>query len=111
MCYHAACVKLGGLSDMSRSHSENIGFDRNLSSTPVTERRYKSTGGSWPCHKAVLYLKIEWSPPAGLESTPGPETKAIAPQTFGPLTKDEEALKAVGDTSKLFVRERKGWKG
>jgi sulfite oxidase len=41
----------------------------------------------------------------------GPETKAIPPQVFGELTKDEEALKAVGDTSKLFVRERKGWKG
>lgn len=41
----------------------------------------------------------------------GKETKALAPQEFGPLTKDEDAIKAVGDKKKLFARERKGWKG
>lgn len=41
----------------------------------------------------------------------GPETKEISPQKFGPLTRDEEAIKSVGDRSKLFARERKGWKG
>ncbi|TLD11777.1 hypothetical protein PspLS_11669 [Pyricularia sp. CBS 133598] len=41
----------------------------------------------------------------------GPETKEIPPQQFGPLTKDEEAIKSVGDRAKLFARERKGWKG
>ncbi|KAI6261154.1 hypothetical protein MCOR19_002577 [Pyricularia oryzae] len=41
----------------------------------------------------------------------GPETKEIPPQKFGPLTRDEEAIKSVGDRSKLFARERKGWKG
>jgi sulfite oxidase len=41
----------------------------------------------------------------------GPETKAIDPQVFGELTKDEEAIKAVGDREKLFTRERKGWVG
>lgn len=41
----------------------------------------------------------------------GPETKAIAPQTFGDLTKDEAAIKAVGDRKKLFAREKKGWVG
>lgn len=41
----------------------------------------------------------------------GPETKFIAPETFGPLTKNEEALKSIGDHEKLFQRERKGWVG
>lgn len=41
----------------------------------------------------------------------GKETKALPPQEFGPLTKDENAIKAVGDKKKLFARERKGWKG
>ncbi|KAF2733396.1 molybdopterin binding oxidoreductase [Polyplosphaeria fusca] len=41
----------------------------------------------------------------------GPETKALPPQVFGELIKDEEALKSVGDRDKLFYRERKGWKG
>lgn len=41
----------------------------------------------------------------------GPETKALAPQNFGPLTKDEEAIKSVGDRDALFQMERKGWKG
>lgn len=41
----------------------------------------------------------------------GPETKAIDPQVFGDLTKDEEAIKAVGDREKLFTREREGWVG
>lgn len=40
-----------------------------------------------------------------------PKTKALAIQTFGPLTKDEKAIKAVGDREKLFAAERKGWKG
>lgn len=41
----------------------------------------------------------------------GPETVAIDPQVFGELTKDEEAIKAVGDREKLFTREREGWVG
>ena len=41
----------------------------------------------------------------------GPQTTWTDPQTFGPFTKDEAAVKAVGDRSKLFARERKGWKG
>jgi sulfite oxidase len=41
----------------------------------------------------------------------GPKTKAIDPQVFGDLTKDEEAIKSVGDREKLFTRERKGWVG
>lgn len=41
----------------------------------------------------------------------GPETKALDIQVFGPLTKDEKAIEAVGDREKLFTRERKGWVG
>lgn len=41
----------------------------------------------------------------------GPETKELAPQVFGELTKDNEAIAAVGDRDKLFTRERKGWVG
>ncbi len=40
-----------------------------------------------------------------------PETKIYLPQVFGDLTKDEEAIKAVGDRNELFKMERKGWKG
>ncbi len=41
----------------------------------------------------------------------GPKTVALDPQIFGDLTKDEEAIKSVGDREKLFTRERKGWVG
>lgn len=41
----------------------------------------------------------------------GPETIHIPPQVFGKLTKDEEAINAVGDRDKLFTREKKGWVG
>ena len=41
----------------------------------------------------------------------GPKTVALDPQIFGDLTKDEEAIKSVGDRKKLFTRERKGWVG
>ncbi len=41
----------------------------------------------------------------------GPYTKHLKPQVFGELTKDEAAIKAVGNPDELFVRERKGWTG
>ena len=41
----------------------------------------------------------------------GPETKALPPQVFGPLTKDERAIASVGDREALFAAERKGWTG
>lgn len=41
-----------------------------------------------------------------------PENKSLIFQVFPEkLTKDEEAIKAVGDPEKLFVRERDGWVG
>lgn len=41
----------------------------------------------------------------------GPEIKALDPQTFGELTRDDKAIEAVGDRDELFARERKGWAG
>ncbi|KAF6815039.1 sulfite oxidase [Colletotrichum musicola] len=41
----------------------------------------------------------------------GPETKTLPIQTFGPLTRDDKAIKSVGDCDKLFAAERKGWTG
>ncbi|KAM6487436.1 Oxidoreductase, molybdopterin-binding domain-containing protein [Trichoderma sp. SZMC 28011] len=41
----------------------------------------------------------------------GPKNKPLTIQTFGPLSKNEEAIKAVGDPEKLFTREREGWVG
>lgn len=40
-----------------------------------------------------------------------PRVVPLENQTFGDLTKDEEAIKEVGDRSELFKAERKGWKG
>lgn len=39
------------------------------------------------------------------------QTRPLAIQTFGELTKDEEAIKKVGDRDILFKIEREGWKG
>lgn len=41
----------------------------------------------------------------------GPEIKALDPQVFGELIRDDEAIKAVGNRDELFTRERKGWVG
>lgn len=41
----------------------------------------------------------------------GETTQALAIQTFGDLTKDEAAIRQVGDRRELFKREREGWKG
>lgn len=41
----------------------------------------------------------------------GPETIVIEPQKWGDLLKDEKAITAIGDRSKLFAGELEGWKG
>jgi hypothetical protein len=41
----------------------------------------------------------------------GPKNKPLELRTFGPLTKDQKAIDAVGDRDVLFTRERKGWIG
>ena len=41
----------------------------------------------------------------------GSETVAIPPVKWGPRTKDEDAIKALGNPKELFARELEGWKG
>jgi sulfite oxidase len=41
----------------------------------------------------------------------GPEIKEIPPQTFGELSRDQDAINSVGDRNSIFAAERKGWKG
>lgn len=41
----------------------------------------------------------------------GADTILIQPVQWGALTKDEEAIKSVGDPNELFLRELEGWKG
>jgi sulfite oxidase len=41
----------------------------------------------------------------------GDVTLEILPHKWPELTKDEEAIKAVGNPDELFKRERPGWKG
>lgn len=41
----------------------------------------------------------------------GPETVEIEPHKWGDLVKDEKAINAIGDRSKLFAKELEGWKG
>lgn len=69
-------------------------------------------------HEATTNRPDEWKIEQGMSGAvlpvldmTGTETVELQPQVFGELTKDEEAIKAIGDTDKLFTRERKGWKG
>lgn len=41
----------------------------------------------------------------------GEVTTEILPAGWPEMTKDEEAIKAVGDPNQLFQREREGWRG
>ncbi len=41
----------------------------------------------------------------------GPETVFIEPRKWGDLIKDEKAISAIGNRSKLFAGELEGWKG
>lgn len=41
----------------------------------------------------------------------GRDTVFLHPQVYGKLTKDEAAIKAVGDPNELFAPELEGWKG
>lgn len=69
-------------------------------------------------HSEATNRPDEWKIEQGLSAAvlpvldmTGPTTTWSDPQTFGPFTKDEAAVKAVGDREKLFTRARKGWKG
>lgn len=41
----------------------------------------------------------------------GNETTEILPAEWPEMTKDEEAIRSVGDPNELFKREREGWRG
>lgn len=41
----------------------------------------------------------------------GDVTTEIAPAAWPEMTKDEEAIKSVGNRDELFKRERDGWEG
>lgn len=41
----------------------------------------------------------------------GSDTVHLYPSRPSKLTKDEEVIESVGDRSKLFAREKDGWKG
>jgi hypothetical protein len=87
--------------------------------SPVSRPRKKAKAvHSNDSQTSVSNRPDEWKIEQGLSGAvlpvldmTGPETKAIPPHVFGELTKDEAAIKAVGDPKKLFQRERKGWKG
>ncbi|KAM0298123.1 hypothetical protein HYE67_001163 [Fusarium culmorum] len=72
----------------------------------------------FPLHEKTTNRPDEWKIEQGMSAATlpaldmtGPETVALDIQTFGPLTKDQKAIDAVGDRNELFKIERKGWKG
>lgn len=69
-------------------------------------------------HSAVTNRPNEWKIEQGLSAGQLPildqtaaETKDIQPVVWPPLTKDEAAIKAVGNRDELFQREKEGWQG
>jgi sulfite oxidase len=67
---------------------------------------------------ATLNRPDEWKIEQGLSGAKlpildqtGTQTVTIEPQQWGETTKDEEAIKAVGDRDVLFARELEGWRG
>ena len=69
-------------------------------------------------HDRIENRPDEWKIEQGLSGAvmpvldmTGPENKFLLPRVASELTKDKEAIKAVGDRKELFKRERKGWKG
>ena len=71
----------------------------------VTTTSIVNRPDEWKIEQGLTAAKIPF-----LDQT-GPETIAIEPQKWGDLIKDEEAINAIGDRSKLFARELEGWKG
>lgn len=94
---------------------------------PTDARSKKALNGGAPKnaqkHVSVPKMKTtnrpdEWKIEQGLSGAVLPvldmtkgKTRALAPQVFGPLTKDEKAIKSVGNRDKLFIAEKEGWKG
>ena len=69
-------------------------------------------------HSSVTNRPDEWKIEQGLSAAQlpildqtAPQTEDIQPVVWPELTKDEEAIKAVGDRNELFQREKEGWQG
>ena len=67
---------------------------------------------------SIVNRPDEWKIEQGLSGAKLPfldqtgcETVEIEPTKWADLIKDEKAIDAVGDRSKLFAREIEGWKG
>ena len=67
---------------------------------------------------SIVNRPDEWKIEQGLSGAKLPfldqtgcETVEIEPAKWGDLIKDEKAIDAIGDRSKLFTREIEGWKG
>ena len=71
----------------------------------VTTTSIVNRPDEWKIEQGLTAAKLPF-----LDQT-GPETIAIEPQKWGDLIKDEKAINAIGDRSKLFAKELEGWKG
>jgi hypothetical protein len=82
-------------------------YGHSISCTSFTENEMETLNrpDEWKIEQGLSGAKLPI-----LDQT-GRETITIQPQKWGKLVKDEEAIKAVGDPNKLFVRELEGWKG
>jgi sulfite oxidase len=77
-------------------------------SIPVSDSKpmeVKNRPDEWKIEQGMSGAKLPF-----LDQT-GQIQAEILPRAWPKLTKDESAIKAVGDPNTLFKRERKGWKG
>lgn len=65
----------------------------------------KNRPDEWKIEQGLAGAKLAY-----LDQT-GDVTTEIPPAPWPEMTKDEAAIKSVGDRDELFQRERKGWKG
>lgn len=79
--------------------------DQGQKTAPVLNMKTTNRPDEWKIEQGLSGAEL---PPLDMTKH---KTKALPIQTFGKLTKDEKAIKAVGDRDKLFAAERKGWKG
>ncbi len=87
-------------------------------STPAAKADAKADAKSEPKELKTTNRPDEWKIEQGLSGAvlppldmTGRNTVPLPIREFGPLKKDEKALKSIGDHNTLFARERKGWKG
>ena len=72
----------------------------------VMKKQIENRPDEWKIEQGINAAKLPF-----LDQT-GPETVFIQPKVWdGKMTKDDAAIKAVGNPEKLFPRELEGWKG